>query len=174
MLTPVRSIAFHRDGRTFPSELEGFRTALESLKDEGLVTSDFTYAVLEMPKTSAAPYRMFEVIPPSNLGRVENPQIGTYHIISQDEAYMCTTGRAFSRPGTVRPLHVKYVEGSLPFESALEDFYFLTVLAWTRPEDCSRIPVTMKLTDRRLGDDSGEFDEDAVEFSDINSMEARA
>lgn len=173
-LTPIRSIAIHRDGRTFPSELEGIRAAVNTLRQEGLVSSDSTYAVLEIPKTSAAPYRMFEAIATSDRGRVENPQVGTYHIISQADAYLCTTGRAFYRPGTVRPLHVKYIEGSLPFESALEDFYFLTALAWTRPEDCSRIPVTMKLTDRRLGDDSGEFDEDAIEFSDISSMEAHA
>src|SRR5262249_4536160 len=65
---------------------------------------------------------------------VENPEVGTYHLAGADDAYLCATGRAFRRPGTVNPLHVRFVEGPLPFLHCLEDLYALTTLAWTRPE----------------------------------------
>jgi hypothetical protein len=42
--------------------------------------------------------------------------------------------------------------------------YALTVLAWTRPEDCTRDPITIKLNDRRLGEDAGDYDGDALSF----------
>lgn len=44
----------------------------------------------------------------------------------------------------------------------LEDIYWLTVLAWTKPDDCTRYPITIKLNDRRLFEDAGEFDEHEV------------
>lgn len=55
----------------------------------------------------------------------------------------------------------------------LEDVYALTALAWTRPDDCTRDPVTLKLTDRRLAESAGEFDADALAFEEgeIHSTE---
>ena len=52
--------------------------------------------------------------------------------------------------------------GGVCFIQALEDVYTLTTLAWTKPEDCSRYPVTLKLTDRWLGEEASEFDEEAL------------
>jgi hypothetical protein len=40
--------------------------------------------------------------------------------------------------------------------------YALTTLAWTRPEDCTRDPITIKLNDRRLSEDAGDYDSDAL------------
>jgi hypothetical protein len=71
-------------------------------------------------------------------------------------------GRAFPRRGTVQPLHVRCVLEGIPFTQALEDVYALTTLAWTRPEDCSRYPVTLKLTDHWLGEEASECDEEAL------------
>jgi hypothetical protein len=75
---------------------------------------------------------------------------------------LCATGRAFPRKGTVTPLHVKLVEGVMPIEHCLEDVYALTALAWTRPEDCTRYPITIKLNDLYLGEEAGKFDEHAL------------
>ena len=82
-------------------------------------------------------------------------------------AFLCATGRAFFHEGTVNPLHVKYVDGTVPLLACLEDVYRLTCLAWARPEDCMRDPITIKLTDRRLGEDATTFDEDALEFETL-------
>jgi len=69
----------------------------------------------------------------------------------------------------VQPLHVRHIEGPLSLLQCLEDIYYLTALAWTRPEDCTRYPITIKLTDRRLGEDAGDYDEDAFAFDETES-----
>lgn len=161
----IRFIVLHRDGRVWQSERQGAYQALELLKREGMVASDVTLTILEIPKTSPSPLRFFDVT--NTNGRrpwVDNPQVGFYQITNQREGYICATGRAFPHPGTVQPLHVRLVEGPMSLEECLEDVYYLTALAWTRPEDCTRYPITIKLTDRRLGEDASEYDEDKLEF----------
>ena len=163
----IRSIVVHRDGRVYQSELDGLHKAFDVLKADGIIAADATLTILEIQKTSPVPLRLFEAT--GDNGRrpwVLNPQVGCYHIINAIDAYLCTTGRAFPRQGTVRPLHVRYIKGAMPFEECLEDLYFLTTLAWTRPEDCTRYPITLKLTDRRLGEDAGVYDADALEFEE--------
>ncbi|MCI0564111.1 MAG: hypothetical protein MN733_37015, partial [Nitrososphaera sp.] len=102
---------------------------------------------------------------------IDNPQIGFYTIIQEKDGYVCNTGRAFPRRGTVRPLHVKHIEGPLALERCLEDIYYLSALTWTRPEDCARYPITIKLNDRFLGEDATEYDSDALEHQSILSEE---
>ena len=91
--------------------------------------------------------------------------MGTYHILTERDGYVCCTGREFRHPGTSRPLHIRYVGGQMPFKQVLEDIYAQTCLALTRPEDCSRLPFTLKLTDIRLTEHAGGYDEDALAFS---------
>jgi len=52
----------------------------------------------------------------------------------------------------------------MTIEQLLEDVYRLTTLAWSRPEDCTRYPITIKLNDRRLFEDAGEFNEHEIEL----------
>jgi hypothetical protein len=158
-------IVLQRDGRLWPSERVGAHRAVERLKAEGVLPADATLTILEISKSSPVSLRLFDVsLNDPKRPWVENPEVGTYHIASPTDAYLCATGRAFRRPGTVNPLHVRYVEGGLSFVDCLEDVYALTVLAWTRPEDCTRDPITIKLNDRRLGEDAGDYDGDALSF----------
>lgn len=169
----VRSIVVHRDGRVWQSERDGMRRALAALKAEGTVAPDATITILEVWKSSIVPLRLFEVTGGGGSRPfIANPQVGSYHVINGTEGYLCATGRAFPRQGTVQPLHVRYVEGSLPFEDCLEDLYSLTALTWTRPEDCTRYPITIKLTDRRLGEDASDYDADALEFDEAEEAVA--
>ena len=48
----------------------------------------------------------------------------------------------------------------MPIEQCLEDVLYLSCLAWTRPEDCSRDPITTKLNDRWLGEEGAEHQEE--------------
>jgi hypothetical protein len=160
----IRAIVLHRDGRLWPCEREGARRAVERLKAEGVLPEDATLTMLEVSKTSPVSLRLFDVMAETGRVWVENPEVGTYHLAGGADAYLCATGRAFRRPGTVNPLHVRFVEGPLQFLDCLEDLYALTTLAWTRPEDCTRDPITIKLNDRRLGEDAGEYDSDALSF----------
>lgn len=61
----------------------------------------------------------------------------------------------------------------MPFEEIIEDVYALTCLALTRPEDCTREPFTLKLSDIRLREHAGGYDEDALVYdSEIEKEEA--
>lgn len=161
--SPVRTLVVHRDGRLFPDEIKGFMNALEILKRETIATPDATITLVEIPKTAPAPVRLFDVTRLNGREQVINPQVGSPWMMSDTEAYLLTTGRAFKHPGTCNPLHVRLIKGGMPFESVLEDVYALSCLAWTRPEDCSRVPVTIKLADIRLRENAGGYDEDALE-----------
>ncbi len=117
--TPIRHIVIHRDGRLWSSEREGLKRAFAELEKDGTIEPDATITMLEIWKTSRTSLRLFDVST-SNGHRdfVTNPQVGCYHFAGGDDAYLCATGRAFSRNGTVQPLHLRYVEGSLDFESS--------------------------------------------------------
>lgn len=170
----IRTVVIHRDGRFWPSERDGARRAIERLKAEKILPPEASLTMLEVSKTSPVSFRLFDVIHDQGRTTVENPQVGTYHLAGPSDAYVCATGRAFRRPGTTNSLHVRFVEGPLPFLDCLSDLYSLTTLAWTRPEDCTRDPITIKLNDRRLGEDAGEYDSDALSFVSGSSEEEAA
>jgi hypothetical protein len=158
------SIVIHRDGRTYPEERVGAEQAVEALRAEGILQPDATLTIVEISKTERSMLRFFDVKEDSGrIPRINNPQVGLHYVTGHD-AYLATTGLPFARPGTSKPLHVRYVAGGLPFRQCLEDIYRLSVLAWGRPDDCSRLPITIKLTDRALGEDATEYDEDALKY----------
>ena len=161
---PLTSLVIHRDGILWHTEKDGVLKAIEDLKRDGIIAANAEYAMLEIPKNTAAPLRLYEVENNGSRSWIQNPQVGTYVVLDSENAYLCATGRAFPRHGTVQPIHVKQVGGTLPIEASLQDLYFLTALAWTRPDDCARDPITIKLTDRRLGEDAETFDIDALEY----------
>jgi hypothetical protein len=167
---PLNSIVIHRDGRCFQSELDGASAAVEKLKREGVIASDGSLTVLEISKTAPVRLRLYEVeLQQHAKPLVQNPQVGTYTIINGNEGFLCSTGRAFPHKGTVQPLHVRCVLQGMPFVHALEDAYALTTLTWTRPEDASRYPVTLKLMDRWLEEEASEFDQKALVYESVSS-----
>lgn len=168
----VKDIVIHRDGRTWPSELKGARKAVDYLSREKVIDENATLTVLEIAKSSPAPLRLYDVVERDGRAWVHNPQIGLYYKANNHDSYLCATGRAFSRPGTVQPLHVRHVEGPLPPEKCLEDVFYLTTLAWTRPDDCTRHPITIKLTDRFLGEEASDYDAGALEYGAAAGEEA--
>ena len=92
-------------------------------------------------------------------------------ITHEDEAFVCTTGWPFQRPGTPNPLQLHRVHGGLSIEQCAQDVFALSNLTWTRPEDCSRYPVTLRLADRFLADEASAYDEDALAFGTIDKLE---
>ncbi|HEY9853863.1 MAG TPA: hypothetical protein V6D28_30620 [Leptolyngbyaceae cyanobacterium] len=156
-------IVIHRDGRMYECEIEGAKQAIDLLKTKGILPENATLTILEISKSAPVSLRLFDIVGSSGQ-IVNNPKIGSYRIVGND-GYLCATGRPFLRNGTVNPLHVRYVEGQLAFENCLEDVFYLTALTWTKPDDCSRYPITTKLNDRRLREDASEYDEDSFQFS---------
>ena len=161
----VKEIVIHRDGRSFQSEIDGAINAKKTLQAEGLLPSDARITILDVSKTAMTQVRLFDVKRTNGrLLRVKNPQNGTYVFLGNQDAYLCSTGREFGHSGTTQMLHVRYELPGLPFEQVLEDLYYLTTLTWSKPDDCSRYPVTMKLTDRWLWQDATEYNQDALVY----------
>lgn len=168
----IKTIVVQRDGRLYTPEIRGIKEAIAILKKEGVLPDSVTVTFVEISKSSPAPLRLFErEIRSGGQEFIQNPQVGTYALLNSRDGYICSTGREFNHLGTANPLHVKYVEGSLPLAQILEDVYAQTCLAWTRPEDCSRYPITIKLSDIRLKEHAGGYDEDALEFGDEVDLE---
>ena len=162
----VENIMLLRDGRWFKSEINGVKDAIAALHNEGLMKGA-SVSFVEIPKTSAVSFRLFEVEAAHGGGdRVENPSLGQYYILNNKSGYICSTGREYLHQGTAQPLNVRYVEGTMPFDQVLEDIYAQTCLALTRPEGCSRLPFSLRLTDIRLAEHAGSYDQDALAFGD--------
>jgi len=96
---------------------------------------------------------------------VENPTTGTYKIISNGEAFICNTGPPFKYRGTTKPLHI-LKEGPMSIETVLEDVFYLACLTWTKIDDCSRLPISIKMNDIRLREIAGEYSADALRFDE--------
>jgi argonaute-like protein implicated in RNA metabolism and viral defense len=166
-IEPVKHIVIHRDGRIFETEIEGLKLGLEKLKESGYVDPDAALTFVEIPQTSPAALRLFDIShTDSQHPDIQNAQFGNYYVLNTKEGFVCTTGRAFRHKGTAKPLHVIKREGPLPIEKCLEDVFFLCCLAWTRPEDCSRDPITTKLNDRWLGEEGADHKEESETDSD--------
>ncbi len=167
---PPKEIVIHRDGRAWRSEIAGLHESCRSLARDGYLDAGWRLTVLEIAKTAPAPLRLFNV-KPSNRGAglyVENPLVGSWAEMSEDEGFVCTTGKPFRIPGTANPLHVRRVAGTMPMEKCLSDVFSLSCLTWTRPEGAIRLPISIKLCDRSLFDEAAEYDEDAIKFDNDN------
>jgi len=157
----IRNIVIHRDGPLHDTEIKGLKLGLQELKDQELVDADAQLTFVEIPQTSPAFLRLFDMSNTDYGGpHVQNPQVGNYYSLSAGEGFVCTTGRAFRHWGTTKPLHVIKKSGPLTLEQCLEDVFCMSCLAWTRPEDCSRDPITTKLNDRWLGEEGAEHKEE--------------
>lgn len=161
-----KQIVIHRDGRTWPVEIEGLKEACRQLAKEGHLDQDWQLTVVEIAKSAPAPLRLFNVEWSKTEQRfdVENPIVGNWVQTDPNEGYVCTTGRPFRIPGTSNPLHIRRVDGNMSIEHCLSDIFSLSCLTWTRPEGAMRLPISIKLCDRSLFDEAAEYDQDAVEF----------
>lgn len=161
----LRHIVIQRDGRIFDTELKAINIVLKRLKGEQVLSADASISIVEIPKSSFLSFRIFdnnEVFTGSNANEL-NPEIGSHYLLNDDMAYVCTTGKEFRHKGTSKPLLVKYISGELPFEALLEDVFFLSTLAFTKPDDCSRLPLTIKILDMFLRDQASEYDKDKLD-----------
>ncbi|MHA1862834.1 MAG: hypothetical protein ACTSWA_03615, partial [Candidatus Thorarchaeota archaeon] len=160
-----KDIVIHRQGTLFPSEEKGITEALKIMAKQGIIDSNYTCTFVEVRTTSRMPFRLFKI--ENRLGRqgdfVSNPDIGTYKLISSDEAFICTTGPPYRHKGTTNPLHI-IKQGHLSIKDVIQDIYYLANLTWTKIDDCSRLPITVKFADIRLRESAGSYDSDAFRF----------
>lgn len=168
----IDNIVIHRDGRLFDTELEGLLQGLQQLKDEMCLSPDAELHILEIPKSSLYSVRIFGLSWDNQKQRsiIENPPVGMSFYFN-DEAFLCSTGKEFSHSGTSNPLNVKFTYGIMSKKELLSDLFKLTTLAFTKPDDCSRVPITNKMNDVKLSDAASEYDEDAYRQLEILKTE---
>lgn len=164
----VRSITIYRQGKLFSCEKEGIIQALDIVSESGLIPRDYQCTFVEIKSTSRVPFRLFEVEPMSGaqMEMVYNPVIGTYMLVSEKEAFVCTTGPPYEHGGTTKPLHLVKGDGLLDMQKISEDVFYLANLTWTKIDDCSRLPLIVKMNDIRLREFAGEYDRDALRFGE--------
>jgi len=163
----IQNILISRDGRIYQSEIDAIKELSPEIRGIGMIADNAEITIIEIPKSSPAPLRLFDVSKKDGRQWIENPQVGNYYLASEFNGYLCNTGRAFPRRGTVNPLHIKKSLGPLSIKICLQDIFFLSSLAWSRPEDCTRYPITTKLNDRYLKEDATKYDIDTLEYSEI-------
>lgn len=169
---PIKRIVLHRDGRLFRQERQGALEAIQILIQKNILPVDATLSFAEIPKHSISPFRMFNISEEFDIikqdednGLVSNPESGSWVPINGREAFLCTTGREYTQHhGSTRPLYIKTEPNGLTMEQILEDIYFLSCLTYTKPDDCSRYPLTIKITDRRINTLGSEFNVDALDI----------
>ncbi len=162
-LVPIRRIVVHRDGRAWTSEISGARRAVDTLKRASILPHDADITVLELHKKPSVPLRIFESAGAAD-APPRKPGIGAAYFPDETQAFVCTTGWPFRQPGTPNPIHIERVYGSMSIAECAQDLFSLSTLAWTRPEGCSRYPVTLRLADRFLADEAVDYYEDELSF----------
>lgn len=158
------SIVLQRDGRMYEPEIAGAHAGLEKLLAGGFVSPAATLTCIEIGKHSFTSLRLFSVEGNGQSGITHNPNVGECFIPTPNDGYLVATGRPFARQGTALPLHIHKVEGPMPMLDLLEDVFQFTNLAWSQPEGCTRDPITIKINDRRLSEDAGEYDQNEIEL----------
>lgn len=59
-------------------------------------------------------------------------------------------------------IYVKFIKSNLPKKEILHDLFKLSTLAFTKPDDCSRYPITVKLNDLKLSDAASDYDSEEL------------
>jgi hypothetical protein len=161
------AIVLHRDGRSFYEEHMGFKQAIKKLVSEGIIKKDTHTSIVDIHKTSLRPLRIVE----DNKDKFENPTVGSYFVLNENEGMVLTTGKPFLTQGTAQPLDINIHTGDIKIEPILEDIFSLSQLIWSAPDKCSRVPITIKLADEFLRPIAAVTDEEDIYAEDENEYE---
>ncbi len=159
-----RHIVIHRDGRWFITESQGFNSITDTLYHEGLLPENVVRGVVEIQKTNAQRWRLFA----RDKNQILNPIVSAHCIFTPKQGIICTTGIPGRIPGTVKPLLVNIAEGNLDIEKVLRDIYWLSVLAWSKPDGVQSLPITIKLADDWLEPIAAAIDENEALFEALD------
>lgn len=160
----IASLVLRRDGRLFESEWLGFDDAIRQLIAEGILPTDLTVGAVEVQKTTTNGVRIAK----AGIDGYRNPKIGVALELSAADGVVCNTGYPFRLNGSVNPLHVRIVKGTLSLSKILEDTFRMSLLAYPVPDRVMRLPIDMKLCDEFLRAVASESDEDEANFGEEN------
>lgn len=144
-------IVLVRDGRSHGGESLALKRAIALLHADGLLNQEtIRWAVVDVHKQSAVPLRAGLTY---NTDRpLELPRIGTVKKLGRylTDAFVFNTGYPFRLNGSVRPLHLSFIEGSADFDRIISDLFAQTLLAFSAPDRPCGLPIIIKLLDTFL------------------------
>jgi hypothetical protein len=138
-----------RDGRSFGEESKAMRIVVDELSKAGLINKEqFKTGIVDIHKSTSIPYRI--ALQTSGFPSLVNPISGTYKIFDEQVGFLFTTGYPFKINGTVQPIHITLVEGSVELEKVMEDIFQQCILAFSAPDKGSSLPIVLKLIDTMI------------------------
>jgi len=158
-----RSIVLRRDGRLFDTEWLGFVDAIQKLTREQILPPDVVFGAVEIHKHFALGLRL---VAHNGRGDLRNPTIGSWWPLNDREGLLCTTGDPFPFRETANPLLLHLVQGNLRLEEVLEDTFRLSLLGWSMPTGCTRLPADLKLCDDFLRATAASADDDEALYGE--------
>lgn len=138
-----KSVIIQRDGRAFDSEWIGFQKSIEELQNEGRLPKEMDFGIVEVYKSSVSMPRLVS----SRNGVINNPIIGSYEFINDQEAILVTTGFPAKIRGTVKPLLIRKRFGNINLMHAIQDVFDLSNLCYAAPDKPQSLPITLKMVD---------------------------
>jgi hypothetical protein len=144
-------IVLARDGRSHGGESVALQRVITQLQQDGVLSlNPIEWAVVDVHKQSAVPLRAALAI---NKERpYELPRIGTVKKLGRHltEAFIFNTGYPFKNNGSVRPLHISFIDGTANFDHIINDLFAQTILAFSAPDRPCSLPIIIKLLDTFL------------------------
>lgn len=143
------SIILLRDGRSFGEEAKAMKTVLDELGKEGLINREKTkWGIIDIHKNTTIPYRIAMI--KGGYNDLVNPISGTYKLFNANTGFLFTTGYPFKIPGTVQPIHITLVDGTVDLESVIQDIFHQCILAFSAPDKGGSLPIVLKLIDTMI------------------------
>ncbi len=146
------SIVLLRDGRSHGGEVAALKYVIQLLAKDGLLNSkDFSWAVVDLHKTSQIPFRIASR--KNQQKKYDRAFAGTYRLLGRDhrEAFLFPTGEPFNIKGSPKPLHLSLIDGeNVNLEKIVEDVFGQCLLQFSASDRPSHVPVTIKLLDAFL------------------------
>jgi len=146
---PFESLLVQRDGRFCGDEVQAVLSAVDRLKQLGLVSRNATVELVDLRKTSQNPVRLWEI---SHYGDVTNPLEGTALRLNAKTIVIASTGQATLRQGTANPFTLVGNDYCNEIDRAGRAVFAATQLNWSSPRVAQRLPLHVKNSDEELQD----------------------
>jgi hypothetical protein len=135
---PVDSLAVYRNGTYGNDEIEGIRAAIDGLKGEGYIDSDFSWSAVELRDNTS--YRIF-----SDENNREC-RTGAFAQVDESTMVLAPSGSEYTYEGTPRTFRVQERAGTGDIDIAEigQDVFDLSFLVWWSPGSKISEPVTTR------------------------------
>ncbi|MDH5020340.1 argonaute/piwi family protein [Halobacterium rubrum] len=140
--SPINSLVIHRNGTYGNEELAGIESAIEGLKEDGYIDSDFSWSAVELRDSTS--YRLY-----SEDGD-RACRTGAYARIDESTILLSPSGGEYTYQGTPRTFQIRRKAGTGDFDivDVGKDVFDLSFLVWWSPGSKISDPITIRYPSR--------------------------